>query len=397
MSSNTAVARREETPRRDPKRVALALMGSSTARQFIEPVLPKGVSYDEFSGLAALAIYKNPDILRCTAESIVFALADIARLDLVPGHTAFVVPFKEKKTGLTKATMIVGYKGLIELVMVRTRAARLIDAEVVYEHDEFDHDRGRGEIHHRQAPSATRGRLIGAWAKAVISQGINKTLYMDVAEIDAIRQGYSKFLKDGPLEATYCRKTVIRAICDKLPQNTKLLRVLADVDKAEQGEYAETSRVTALDLHAADEEPQRLNPAYPGRALADAGDSPFDPDRQPTGLGVPRRTITETDRVRPDAGTLAQYQDGPDEYGYGTDELPPVDEAFDDVAQAEGSTGEASRTPAAAPASTSAPPCPSCGGSMYDNRLSKRTERTPDFKCKDPDCNKAIWLDKARR
>ena len=36
--------------------------------------------------------------------------------------------------------------------------------------------------------------------------------------------------------------------------------------------------------------------------------------------------------------------------------------------------------------------CPQCGGEMYDNRGDKKHARSPDFKCKDPECGKAIWL-----
>jgi len=36
--------------------------------------------------------------------------------------------------------------------------------------------------------------------------------------------------------------------------------------------------------------------------------------------------------------------------------------------------------------------CPKCGGEMWDNRTDKKSARSPDFKCKDKDCDHAIWL-----
>jgi hypothetical protein len=36
--------------------------------------------------------------------------------------------------------------------------------------------------------------------------------------------------------------------------------------------------------------------------------------------------------------------------------------------------------------------CPSCSGPMWDNRLTKKG-RQPDLKCRDRECDKAIWLD----
>ena len=37
------------------------------------------------------------------------------------------------------------------------------------------------------------------------------------------------------------------------------------------------------------------------------------------------------------------------------------------------------------------PPCPKCGGRMWDNRLSKRNPKAPDFKCRDRSCDGVIW------
>lgn len=44
------------------------------------------------------------------------------------------------------------------------------------------------------------------------------------------------------------------------------------------------------------------------------------------------------------------------------------------------------------------PPCPKCGGPMWDNRRDKKNPRAPDFKCKkqggNPECDGAKWLEK---
>lgn len=37
------------------------------------------------------------------------------------------------------------------------------------------------------------------------------------------------------------------------------------------------------------------------------------------------------------------------------------------------------------------PPCPVCGGRMWDNRLTKRNPKAPDFKCRDRNCDGVIW------
>jgi hypothetical protein len=37
------------------------------------------------------------------------------------------------------------------------------------------------------------------------------------------------------------------------------------------------------------------------------------------------------------------------------------------------------------------PACPKCGGRMWDNRLSKRNPKAPDYKCQDRACDGVIW------
>lgn len=35
--------------------------------------------------------------------------------------------------------------------------------------------------------------------------------------------------------------------------------------------------------------------------------------------------------------------------------------------------------------------CPSCGGRMWDNRLTKRNPKAPDYKCRDRNCDGVVW------
>ncbi|HEY9515660.1 MAG TPA: Rad52/Rad22 family DNA repair protein [Gemmatimonadaceae bacterium] len=44
-----------------------------------------------------------------------------------------------------------------------------------------------------------------------------------------------------------------------------------------------------------------------------------------------------------------------------------------------------------APGGSDIPPCPKCGGRMWDNRLGKRNPKAPDFKCRDRDCDGVVW------
>jgi hypothetical protein len=59
--------------------------------------------------------------------------------------------------------------------------------------------------------------------------------------------------------------------------------------------------------------------------------------------------------------------------------------------QSNGNGSTQARQPArrqqqSAPAQSPVPPCPTCGGAMWDNRNDKRNPKAPDFKCKDRNC-----------
>src|SRR5512141_3349596 len=62
-------------------------------------------------------------------------------------------------------------------------------------------------------------------------------------------------------------------------------------------------------------------------------------------------------------------------------------------AAAEQAAGTSSETPAkrAFARALDEESCPKCGGRMWDNRLTKRNKRAPDFKCRDRSCDGVIW------
>jgi hypothetical protein len=45
----------------------------------------------------------------------------------------------------------------------------------------------------------------------------------------------------------------------------------------------------------------------------------------------------------------------------------------------------------AGPLASDEPACPKCGGRLWDNRLSKRNPKAPDYKCRNRSCDGVIW------
>jgi hypothetical protein len=53
--------------------------------------------------------------------------------------------------------------------------------------------------------------------------------------------------------------------------------------------------------------------------------------------------------------------------------------------------------PAVGPLATEELSCPKCGGRMWDNRLTKRNPKAPDYKCRDRSCDGVIWPSKGEK
>ena len=70
----------------------------------------------------------------------------------------------------------------------------------------------------------------------------------------------------------------------------------------------------------------------------------------------------------------------------------PVEDPAIVYARREEKAAASSSNPSPAPArALDEETCPKCGGRMWDNRLTKRNPRAPDFKCRDRSCDGVIW------
>ena len=90
-----------------------------------------------------------------------------------------------------------------------------------------------------------------------------------------------------------------------------------------------------------------------------------------------------------DAGTHTNGSSAPDP-------LPPAASGRSGSAKrvrqtAAASAAEVQQESSDAAEGTGLPACPKCGGRVWDNRLSKRNPKAPDYKCRDRACDGVIW------
>jgi recombinational DNA repair protein RecT len=230
------------------------------ARAIITPLLRSGDSFERVLSEVWLAIQKNPELADCTSESLLTSTARILSWGLVIGEGAFLAPFNVKvkdkavpngERWESRAQAIRGYQGVIQLV-VNAGAARSIDAKLVYANEikqgRFKYVEGSvPRIEHEPILiKAERGECVGAYARAIIDRFTPpKVKWMDLDEIDAIRQKHSKSWKtrwegkgqsrrEVPIPLTeltwYIEKTPILQLCKTLPKSPKLASVLAQIE-----------------------------------------------------------------------------------------------------------------------------------------------------------------------
>lgn len=190
----------------------------------IARALPRHLNPDRMARIATTTLRQTPLLARCTPESFLGALMSAAQLGLEPGPLgeAYLVPFRDGRTGNYQVTFIPGYKGLIKLAW---QSGQLADiwAEVVYANDEFDYTLGlERNITHKPAKGA-RGEPEYVYAVAKLKDGGTPFVVMAYEEVESIRSR-SKASKNGPWVtdwAAMAKKTAVKQLSKWLPMSSE--------------------------------------------------------------------------------------------------------------------------------------------------------------------------------
>ena len=196
----------------------------------IKSIIPKHITSDRLLKVMLNAVSKNPKLMKCTQESLVMSIVTCASLGLEPNTItgeAYLIPYENRKRGITEAQFIVGYKGLLKLAM-RSGDIKSIYAHCVYSNELFDLTYGLSEsLSHKPLPPAERGEFKGAYAVAIKDSGI-AFRFMFADEIFKVRDNHSISYKSDKSSIwslhfeEMAKKTVVRALADYLPLTAEL-------------------------------------------------------------------------------------------------------------------------------------------------------------------------------
>lgn len=192
----------------------------------IQKVLPSVISPQQFLRLTLNAIQSTPHLMECTMPSFYGAVMQCAQLGLKPNVNgeAYLIPFKNnKKGGVYECQFIVGYKGLM-LLARRSGEVANIDAQTVYENDEFDLSYGFDPVLvHKPYLKGDRGKPVGFYATVMLKDGGKSAHYMTVEDAQKYGKRYSKAYNNSPWMTDFeamAKKSCLRQVLKYAPMST---------------------------------------------------------------------------------------------------------------------------------------------------------------------------------
>lgn len=212
-----------------------------------------------YIGSALMAVRFTPALWDCEPDSIFQSALRAAsvKLSCDPslGH-AYLVPFKDRKSGGKNAQLIIGYKGLYQIAL-RSGLYEIVNVSTLYEGQIVEEDYVTGE--YRVTGYTAKGRSastrIGQMAYFKMRDGFAKALYMTKSEIHDHARRYSKgydradgVWKTNP-EAME-KKTVLRLLLSRWGfLDPMASRVLGneDIDRLD-GEHIPVGSMTSAEL-----------------------------------------------------------------------------------------------------------------------------------------------------
>lgn len=205
-------------------------------------------------------VAQNYQLQECEPATILSAglMAQTLKLPLAPSlGFAYILPYKNRKTGISKATFQVGYKGLIQLAQRSSQFERLGVREV-HEGEYIGQDE-YGEDLFKFSHDCDLNPVVGYFAYFQLLNGFKKTMYWTVEQCKAHAKRYSKSygndkgtdLWTDSFDMMAC-KTVLKLLLNRYaPLSVELQKAVASdqaVIKSDGTyEYIDNKDVTAIE------------------------------------------------------------------------------------------------------------------------------------------------------
>ncbi len=201
----------------------------------VKKALPAVMTPERFTRIALSAVSNTPELGNCTPNSFLAALMNAAQLGLEPNTPlgqAYLIPFKNNKKGIVECQFQIGYKGLIDLAY-RSGEVKTIQAQVVYENDDFEFEFGlEPRLKHKPAKE-NRGGAVWVYAVFKLVNGGEGFEVMSMDDIRAHAKKYSQSYSSAysPWTSNFeemAKKTVIKKVLKYAPIKSDFVRGVAE-------------------------------------------------------------------------------------------------------------------------------------------------------------------------
>lgn len=205
------------------------------ARPAIEAALPPGFTggADRFVRIVLTAVRMNPDLNKCTVQSVLGAAMQAAQLGLTPGvlGECWIIPRRNSKTGQLEAQYQNGWKGLAALAW---RAGFVVQAHAVHEGDTFDYWYGLDPgLLHKPGRPGERGEPV-QWYAVIRDRAADRVVgfaVVDRTHVDKRRDAGAGPKGPGPAwREWYSEMAIGKAVREALrtaPMTTELAAAVA--------------------------------------------------------------------------------------------------------------------------------------------------------------------------
>ena len=207
----------------------------------IAKALPSVLTPERFTRITLSALSTNAKLAQTTPKSFLGAMMTSAQLGMEPNTPlgqAYLIPYKNH--GVLECQFQLGYKGLIDLAY-RSGQVSTIQAQTVYENDEFEYELGL-EPKLRHVPAKTnRGEPIFFYAVFRTKDGGYGYEVMSIDDVRTHAKKYSKAYGNGPWQTNFeemAKKTVLKKALKYAPLKTEFVRGLS-ADETIKSEISE--------------------------------------------------------------------------------------------------------------------------------------------------------------
>lgn len=237
QAAGTAVATQQ-----DQQQDRVGMVGAFLQRMAPEMAraLPKGLNADRLARIALTEVRKNPELLNCTQESFAGALMNCAQIGLEPGvfGEVYLIPRKNKRNNnKLEVQLQIGYQGLAKLFW-QSPLARHLDAQAVYERDEFDYAYGTAHFLRHKPATGDRGIVVAYYAVCELSTGASHFVVLSPEEVKTLRGGLVG-TQGGVADPQHWmeRKTALKQLFKITPRSTLLLSLAVAHDETVRVDY----------------------------------------------------------------------------------------------------------------------------------------------------------------